>query len=120
VALLQKRFSNLYIMINPLTDKPYLYVAYPSPDSYYVVPDVWTVENIKVIDGIIYHNGEKTSITVHDYLSRGQMLGIVDDPELITLICNEYTGEELKDLENPPANRLEGAHTQCLVEPFIV
>ena len=76
--------------LNPLTGNPYLYVAYPSPDSYFTVPDVWTVENIKVMDGFIYHKGEKTSITPHDYLSTGQMLGFVDDPELITLICNEF------------------------------
>jgi hypothetical protein len=76
-------------MSNP--SKLYLYVAYPSPDSYYVVPDVWTVETIKVMDGILYHKGEKTSITAYDYLSTGQILGIVDDPELIILICNEYT-----------------------------
>jgi hypothetical protein len=77
-------------MLNPLTGKPYLYVAYPSPDSYYIVPYIWTVETIKVMNGFIYYKDENTSITAHDYLSTGQILGIVDDEELICLISNEY------------------------------
>lgn len=77
-------------MINPRTGNPYLYVAYPSPDSYFVVSYIWTVENIKVMNGFIYYKDENTSITPYDYLSTGQILGFVDDPDLIVLISNEY------------------------------
>ena len=80
-------------MLNPLTGKPYLYIAYPSPDSYYVVSNVWKPDDIKVIDGFLYHKGENTSIRAHDYLSRGQILGFVDDPNLIYRICSESWGE---------------------------
>jgi len=78
-------------MNNPPTGNPYLYVARPFPHSYYVVPDFWTVENIKVMNGFIYCKGENTSITPHDYLSTGQILGFVDDEDLIILISNEYS-----------------------------
>ena len=76
--------------MNPLTGNPYLYVARPFPDSYYVVSDFWTVDNIKVMNGMIYCNDVSTSITPRDYLSTGYMLQLGDDPDLIQLVSNEY------------------------------
>jgi len=78
-------------MINPLTGKNFLHVAYPSPESYYAIPNDWKLEDIKVIDGTLYHKGEKSYITPFDYIPKGQTTLIIeDDPESISRICYEY------------------------------
>lgn len=78
-------------MLNPLTGKHFLHVSYPSGEYYYAVPNDWKLDDIKLIDVILYYKGEKSSITAFDYLPNGEMLEIMDDPECITRICHEYT-----------------------------
>lgn len=77
-------------MINPLTGKNFLHVSYPSGEYYYAIPNDWKLEDIKLIDGILYYKGEKSSITAFDYLPNGEMLVIDDDTEALTRICHEY------------------------------
>jgi hypothetical protein len=79
-------------MSNPLLGKNFLHVSYPSPESYYAIPNDWKLEDIKVIDGTLYHKGEKSSITAFDYIPKGQTttLYIEDDTEAISRICYEY------------------------------
>ena len=77
-------------MSNPLTGKNFLHVSYPSGEYYYAVPNDWKLEDIKIIDEMLYHKGEKSSITAFDYLPNGETLVIEDDIEVLTRICHEY------------------------------
>ena len=77
-------------MSNPLIGKNFLHVSYPSGEYYYAVPNDWKLEDIKIIDEMLYHKGEKSSITVFDYLPNGETLVIEDDIEVLTRICHEY------------------------------
>ena len=74
-------------MDNPLTGKNFLHVA---PESYYAIPNDWKLEDIKVIEGVLYHKGVQSSITAFDYLPPCGILIIDDDPESLTRICLEY------------------------------
>ena len=78
-------------MSNPLLGKNFLHDASP-PESYYAIPNDWKLEDIKIIEGVLYHKGIQSSITAFDYIPKGQTttLYIEDDPEASTRICFEY------------------------------
>ena len=76
-------------MSNPLLGKNFLHDASP-PESYYAIPNDWKLEDIKIIEGVLYHKGIQSSITAFDYLPPSGELIIDPDLEALTRICLEY------------------------------
>lgn len=64
--------------VHPIHGKSFLHVTYPAPETYYMIPAEWKLEDISVVHGELFHKGARSFIIPRDFHSSKHEIEIVD------------------------------------------
>ena len=76
--------------MSPLNGKSFLHVTYPAPESYFIIPSSWKLEDITVVHGELFHKGVRSLIIPRDFHSGKQSLEIIDANHMDYPDCHEF------------------------------
>jgi hypothetical protein len=76
--------------VHPLHGKSFLHVTYPAPETYYMIPAEWKLEDISVVHGELFHKGARTFIIPRDFHSDKQSLEIIAEGHIDYPDCHEF------------------------------
>jgi hypothetical protein len=76
--------------VHPLHGKSFLHVTYPAPETYYMIPAEWRLEDISVVHGELFHKGARSFIIPRDFHSGKQSLEIIAEGHMDYPDCHEF------------------------------
>jgi hypothetical protein len=76
--------------VHPLHGKSFLHVTYPAPETYYMIPAEWKLEDISVVHGELFHKGARSFIIPRDFHSDKQSLEIIAEGHIDYPDCHEF------------------------------
>jgi hypothetical protein len=76
--------------VHPIQGKSFLHVTYPAPETYYVIPAEWKLEDISVVHGELFHKGARSFIIPRDFHSDKQSLEIIAEGHCEYPDCHEF------------------------------
>jgi hypothetical protein len=76
--------------VHPIHGKSFLHVTYPAPETYYVIPAEWKLEDISVVHGELFHKGARSFIIPRDFHSDKQSLEIIAEGHMDYPDCHEF------------------------------
>jgi hypothetical protein len=76
--------------VHPLHGKSFLHVTYPAPETYYMIPAEWKLEDISVVHGELFHKGARSFIIPRDFHSDKQSLEIIAEGHMDYPDCHEF------------------------------
>jgi hypothetical protein len=71
----------------------YLKVSFPAPETYFVIPHDWQIEDLQVRHGALYHKGKATLLLPHDFVSTKQELEMIDENSMDYEDTRSFLGE---------------------------
>ena len=71
----------------------YLKVSFPAPETYFVIPSDWKIEDLQVRHGALYHKGKATLLIPHDFVSTKQELELITDGHMDYEDVRSFVGE---------------------------
>jgi hypothetical protein len=76
--------------LNPIQGKSFLHVTYPAPETYYIIPAEWKLEDITVNHGELFYKGVRTFIIPRDFHSGNPSLEIIAEGHMDFPDCHEF------------------------------
>ena len=81
------------MLVHPFPPVKYLKVSFPAPETFFIIPTDWDINDIEVRHGALYHKGRATLLLPHDFVSTKQHLEIIDEHHMDWEDTHNFVGE---------------------------